>query len=419
MTVATTTPDGRPAARIVLLKGVDPVGAEPRGFVFYTNTESRKADELSANPRTALLFHWKSLGRQIRIEGRAQPASPAEADAYFASRARISRLGAWASDQSRPLADRAELERRLAEYEARYSGERHSPPAALGRLSRRARTVRVLAGDALPAARSHHLHASAGWSLDDRQAVSIAAMNIPPAQQEVVAFLRGLTDTAPVETHISLVFLGADTVWKLKKAVRLPFLDFTDVAARRHFAERELVLNGPAAAGLYRDVVAVVRQADGRLGFSDRAVPGMEAIDWVLRMARIPAGDFLDAMAAAAPLEPPMLDALADAVAAYHAHCPIADVDVARSMHDVTSGNARSARHAGLPEPIRVAEWERAVSTALELALRVAAGTCARGLRAACPWRPSSRQFVPLAGQARSIRCARVRRAHGHHRSWL
>ncbi len=123
MTVATTTPDGRPAARILLLKGVDPIGAEPRGFVFYTNIESRKADELSANPRTALLFHWKSLSRQIRIEGHVQPASPAEADAYFASRARISRLGAWASDQSRPLADRAELERRLAEYEARYSGD--------------------------------------------------------------------------------------------------------------------------------------------------------------------------------------------------------------------------------------------------------------------------------------------------------
>ena len=92
-----------------------------------------------------------------------------------------------------------------------------------------------------------------------------------------MAFLRGLTDAAPVETHISLVFVGADAVWKLKKAVRLPFLDFTDVAARRHFAERELVLNGPAAAGLYRDVVAVVRQADGRLGFSDRAAPSTEA----------------------------------------------------------------------------------------------------------------------------------------------
>ena len=98
-------------------------GADTRGFVFYTNTESRKGRELAANGRVALLFHWKSLGRQVRIEGGVETVSEAEADAYFASRLRISRLGAWASDQSRPLPDRAELERRLAECEARYPGE--------------------------------------------------------------------------------------------------------------------------------------------------------------------------------------------------------------------------------------------------------------------------------------------------------
>jgi pyridoxamine 5'-phosphate oxidase len=117
MTVATATPDGIPSARAVLLKGVD-----RRGFVFYTNMESRKAGELTANPRLALLFHWKSLGRQIRIDGRAEHVTDAEADGYFASRPRISRLGAWASDQSRPLPDRATLERRLADMEARYPG---------------------------------------------------------------------------------------------------------------------------------------------------------------------------------------------------------------------------------------------------------------------------------------------------------
>ncbi len=85
MTLATADADGRPSARIVLLKGVDPAGADQRGFVFYTNNQSRKAGELAANARAALLFHWKSLGRQIRIEGRVQPASAAEADAYFAS----------------------------------------------------------------------------------------------------------------------------------------------------------------------------------------------------------------------------------------------------------------------------------------------------------------------------------------------
>jgi pyridoxamine 5'-phosphate oxidase len=118
MFVATTTLDGHPSVRTILLKGVD-----DRGFVFYTNKESRKGDELARNPHVALLFHWKSLRRQIRIEGRVEPVTDAEADAYYASRPRISRLGAWASQQSRPLADRTVLVERLAEMERRYSGD--------------------------------------------------------------------------------------------------------------------------------------------------------------------------------------------------------------------------------------------------------------------------------------------------------
>jgi pyridoxamine 5'-phosphate oxidase len=118
MTVVTVARDGRPSARTVLLKGAD-----PRGFVFYTNTQSRKGDELKANPLAFLLFYWKSLGRQIRIEGRVEPVTDAEADAYYATRLRISRLGAWASDQSRPLSNRAELERRLRHFEEQYPGE--------------------------------------------------------------------------------------------------------------------------------------------------------------------------------------------------------------------------------------------------------------------------------------------------------
>jgi len=118
MTVATATADGRPSARTILLKGID-----DRGFVFYTNKESRKSAELAASPHVALLFHWKSLARQIRIEGTVEPVTDAESDAYFASRPRISRLGAWASAQSRPLDQRLTLERRLAEYEAKYPGE--------------------------------------------------------------------------------------------------------------------------------------------------------------------------------------------------------------------------------------------------------------------------------------------------------
>ncbi|GBR54353.1 pyridoxamine 5'-phosphate oxidase [Neokomagataea thailandica NBRC 106555] len=114
--VATATPDGRPSVRMLLLKGAD-----ERGFVIYTNTESRKGEEILANPHVALLFHWKSLRRQIRIEGPVEPVSAEEADAYFASRSVTSRLGAIASDQSRPLADRAIFEQRLKEAEAQYA----------------------------------------------------------------------------------------------------------------------------------------------------------------------------------------------------------------------------------------------------------------------------------------------------------
>jgi pyridoxamine 5'-phosphate oxidase len=118
MTLATATADGRPSARTVLLKGWD-----EGGFVFYTNVQSRKGGELLANRQACLLFHWKSRRRQVRIEGRVEDTMAAEADAYFASRPRISRLGAHASDQSCPLAARAVLEARLTEADARYPGE--------------------------------------------------------------------------------------------------------------------------------------------------------------------------------------------------------------------------------------------------------------------------------------------------------
>jgi pyridoxamine 5'-phosphate oxidase len=116
MALATADAQGRPSVRMVLLKGVD-----QGGFVFYTNLESRKGGELAANPRAALLFHWKTLQRQVRVEGPVTPVTAAEADAYFATRARTSRIGAWASRQSRPMQGRFELERRVAEYAARYA----------------------------------------------------------------------------------------------------------------------------------------------------------------------------------------------------------------------------------------------------------------------------------------------------------
>ncbi len=117
MTLATVGGDGRPSLRVVLLKGVD-----ERGFVFYTNYESRKGRELLAHPQTALCFHWQPLERQVRIEGDAEPVSPEEADAYFATRARLSQIGAWASRQSRPLSSDAELEERVHEMEERFAG---------------------------------------------------------------------------------------------------------------------------------------------------------------------------------------------------------------------------------------------------------------------------------------------------------
>lgn len=120
MALATSGGDEQPSVRMVLLKGH---GRDIGGFVFYTNFESRKAMQLSENAHVALLFHWKSLRRQIRIEGAANPIDDATADAYFATRSRNSQLGAWASEQSRPLADRETFEARFAEIEAKFAGQ--------------------------------------------------------------------------------------------------------------------------------------------------------------------------------------------------------------------------------------------------------------------------------------------------------
>jgi pyridoxamine 5'-phosphate oxidase len=117
MALATVDAAGQPSVRMVLLKGHG-----PDGFVFYTNREGRKAADLAAVPKAALLFHWKSLRRQVRIEGAVRLASDAESDAYFASRGRDSQLGAWASDQSRPLADRETFETRFAAMTQRFDG---------------------------------------------------------------------------------------------------------------------------------------------------------------------------------------------------------------------------------------------------------------------------------------------------------
>ena len=117
MALATAAPDGRPSVRMVLLKSHG-----PQGFTFYTHEGSRKGEEIAANPNVALLFHWKALCRQVRIEVAASRVGAAEADAYFATRNRDSQIGAWASDQSRPMPDRATFEARFEEMKAKFEG---------------------------------------------------------------------------------------------------------------------------------------------------------------------------------------------------------------------------------------------------------------------------------------------------------
>jgi pyridoxamine 5'-phosphate oxidase len=127
MTVATATPDGRPSARMLLIKGVD-----ERGFVFYTNYESRKGQELAGNPFAALVFYWAELERQVRIEGTVEQVAPAESDAYFHSRPLGSQIGAAASHQSQVLAGREELEQRVADLAATYADRQLSRPPHWG-----------------------------------------------------------------------------------------------------------------------------------------------------------------------------------------------------------------------------------------------------------------------------------------------
>ncbi len=124
MNLATVDADGMPNARMVLLKGVDPAG-----FVFYTNTRSAKGRELAGTPKAALTFHWKSLRRSVRVRGEVEAVTAAEADAYFATRARPAQIGAWASEQSSPLPDRFALEKRIAEVGLRFGlGKVERPP---------------------------------------------------------------------------------------------------------------------------------------------------------------------------------------------------------------------------------------------------------------------------------------------------
>jgi uncharacterized protein len=204
-------------------------------------------------------------------------------------------------------------------------------------------------------------------------------VSIPESQRETAAFLQRLAGRPPTETHISAVFVGADTVWKLKKAVRLSFLDFSTLDARHRFLCRELEVNRAAAPGMYRDVVPVVRQADGSLGFGVAAQTDAVTVDWVLRMARVPAADFLDTIASEGRLTPKLLDAIADAVAAYHqALPPTHGIDSGAALDRVARGNMQAAHDAGLADA-PVNDWLEAATRAIAqratwLADRAAAG---------------------------------------------
>jgi len=143
MALGTATPDGKPSVRLVLLKGYD-----ERGFVFFTNYESRKAAELEANPEATLVFHWAILQRQIRMEGTVQRITKAESDAYFRSRTRGSQIGAWASRQSEPLAAREELEERDKQYEAEFKGGEVPLPPFWGGYRLKPRSIEFWQGRA-------------------------------------------------------------------------------------------------------------------------------------------------------------------------------------------------------------------------------------------------------------------------------
>jgi len=202
-------------------------------------------------------------------------------------------------------------------------------------------------------------------------------MTIPQRQCEVAALLAAVTGSAPVETHISAVFAGSNDVYKLKKAVLLSFLDFTALETRRDMARREYELNRVAAPAIYRGVQAVVRAEDGALRLAPGDAP--DAIDYVVHMARIRPGDFLNEIVAGGKVTPALLDALGDCLAELHARLPpLRNVDSIVGMRDIIDGNAQAARAAGL-DGDRVAQWHSSVRGELDriapvLTARAAAG---------------------------------------------
>ena len=258
MTLATIGAGGQPSLRMVLLKAVDPADHPDRGFVFYTNKQSRKGMELAGHRAVALLFHWKSLRRQVRIEGEAIPVEPTEADAYFATRPRLSRLGAWASDQSRPLADRATLERRLADMEVRFPDDAIPRPPHWGGWRLVPRLFRVLAGHAVPPARPGGLRAHGEGPVGDREALSVSTgspesdVGEPPAA--IAAEARYLPHYRMLMAGLGIDALEPD---RPRTLVETAFLDFL----LREFA-RLLPFDADFYASSYPDLAGARRRGE-------------------------------------------------------------------------------------------------------------------------------------------------------------
>jgi len=190
-------------------------------------------------------------------------------------------------------------------------------------------------------------------------------VTVPTEQAEPAAFLQRLARKPPIETPISAVFVGRFTAWKLKKAVRMPFADFTRLADRERLLRRELELNRPQAPGIYRDVAAIVRTKHNTLAITPEP-EGREVLDWVLRMAPVAPEQFCDHPAAIAQLTPARLDALADLIAAMHAALPpVEGWDSHARLRAVIAENALCARQTGFPEA-DVADWEAKAGAALE-----------------------------------------------------
>lgn len=229
-------------------------------------------------------------------------------------------------------------------------------------------------------------------------------MTIPEQQRDIAAYLHQQTGSTPVETHISAVFVGQHEVYKLKKAVKLSFLDFTSIASRAAMAQRELDLNRIAAPEIYRDVRAIIRGNDNTMQLAPVETP--HAIDYVVRMAPIPHHDFLDEIVKCHRLTPALADALGDSVADLHTRLPtIEHWDSPAGMRHIIDGNLAAARAANLP-PETISQWHAAILAELDriapiLTARAAAGHVRRlhgdlHLGNICLWRGKPTAFDML-----------------------